>query len=86
MCKIKCVYLGENVGKLTTGLALVSNDLQKCSIDVMFEKGPECQTIFKSSKCGVPCTIRWILRCGIARHAWFNVADNSAKLWTGWCH
>ena len=38
--------LGEIVGKLTMGLVLVWNDLQKCSMDIMFEQGPECQKIF----------------------------------------
>ena len=47
--KIKCVNLDEYVGKLTKRLVLVWNDLQKCSIDVIFEQGPACQKIFKSS-------------------------------------
>ena len=35
--------LGENVGKLTMRLALILNDLVKCSMNVMYEQGPECQ-------------------------------------------
>ena len=30
--------LGENVGKLILGLALIGNDLEKCSVDVIFEQ------------------------------------------------
>ena len=54
--EVKCVNLDENVGILTMGLALVCNDLLKCSIDVMFEQGPECQNIFRSSISGVTPT------------------------------
>ena len=45
MREIQCVNLGENVSKLTMGLALVWNDLQKCSMDVIFEQGPQYQNI-----------------------------------------
>ena len=48
--------LSENVGKLTMGLALVGNNLQKCSMDITFRQDPECQKIFKSSISGVTPT------------------------------
>ena len=39
--EMKRVNLGENVGKLSMGLVLVWNDLQKCYMDVMFGQDPE---------------------------------------------
>ena len=54
--EIKCVNLGENVGKLTMALALVLNHWHKCSVDVMFKQGP----ITTSVRLYMPWTRRWI--------------------------
>ena len=72
------------------GLALVWNDLHKCSVDVMFEQGPVVRKppptrMTASMRLIMSWNRRWIWRCGIARHSWCNTADNSGKMWTGGC-
>ena len=64
-------------------------------MDVMFNRGPECQKMFKSSISGVTCTDtddhfntssgQWdcLGYYGIACHSWCNAADNSATFWPG---